>query len=133
MTLSRIAIVVAATGLSAAAPASGQPADPADLVAAQQAELRTIIRPQCPPPGAEEEIVVCGRRDDDRYRLPPQLVPGSVPAGARAGGEQRAAMAVNNQSCSPVGRDQQCTGGLNVIGIGLTIARAIGQAIANRD
>ena len=130
MTLSRIAIAIAAIGLASAMPAFAQPGDP---VAAQQAELRTILRPQCPPPGEEEEIVVCGRRDDDRYRLPPQLIPGSTPAGARAGGEQRAAMAVNDQRCSPVGRDQQCNGGLNVIGIAATIARAIGQAIANRD
>ena len=130
MTLSRIAIVIAATGAASAIPALAQAGDP---VAAQQAELRTILRPQCPPPGAEEEIVVCGRRAADHHRLPPQVVAGSTPAGAWAGGEQRAAMAVNDQRCSPVGRDQQCNGGLNVIGIAATIARAIGQAIANRD
>lgn len=133
MTLSRIAIAAAATGLAPGQPALAQPALSADPVAAQQAELRAVLRPRCLAPGEDEEIVVCGQRDDDRYRVPPPLVPGVRPAGARAGGEQRAAMAANDQSCTPIGRDQQCNGGLNVIGIGLTIARAIGQAIANRD
>jgi hypothetical protein len=105
-----------------------------DPVEAQRAELRAVIRPVCPRGGAEEEIVVCGRRDDsDRYRLAPQIVPVSTPAGARAGGEQRAAMAANDQRCSTVGRDQQCSGGLDVIGIGFTIARAVAQAIARGD
>ncbi len=133
MTLSRIAIVIAAIGLAPGAAASAQTAGAPDPVAAQQTELRTILRPQCPAPGESEEIVVCGQRDDDRYRVQPQFVPGSRPAGARAGGEQRAAMGVNDQRCSPIGRDQQCNGGLNVIGIGAAIARGIAQAIANRD
>ena len=104
-----------------------------DPVEAQRAEVRAIVRPECPRGGPDDEIVVCGRRDDQRYRVPTQFVPGSIPAGARAGGEQRAAMAANDQRCSPVGRDQQCNGGLDVIGIGFTIARAIGQALARRD
>lgn len=112
-------------------PAFSQAVD--DPVEAQRAELRAVIRPECPPPGADGDIVVCGRRDDQRFRIPPQIVPGSAPAGTRAGGEQRAAMAANDQRCTPVGRDQQCNGGLDVIGIGFTIARAIGQALARRD
>jgi len=133
MTLSRIAIACAATVLATGEPAASQIGPSVDPITAQQAELRALLRPQCPAPGEDEEIVVCGRRNDDRHRLPPQIVAGSVPAGARAGGEQRAAMAANDQRCTPIGRDQQCNGGLNVIGIGVTIARAIGQAIANRD
>jgi hypothetical protein len=122
-------LVLALLALPGAARA--QAAD--DPIEAQRAELRAVIRPECPPPGADEEIVVCGRRDDQRFRIPPQIVPGSAPAGTRAGGEQRAAMAANDQRCSTVGRDQQCSGGLDVIGIGFTIARAIGQALARRD
>lgn len=104
-----------------------------DPVEAQRAELRAVIRPECPPRGPDAEIVVCGRRDDQRYRLPPQIVPGSVPARDRTGGEQRAAMAANDQRCTPIGRDQQCAGGLDVIGIGFTVARAIGQALSRGD
>ena len=133
MTLSRNAIAFAALMIASGAPAAGQIGPSADPIAAQQAELRALLRPQCPAPGEDEEIVVCGHRDDDRHRLPPQIVPGSTPDGARAGGEQRAAMAANDQRCTPIGRDQQCNGGLNVIGIGVAIVRAVGQAIANRD
>jgi hypothetical protein len=104
-----------------------------DPIEAQRAELRAVVRPACPTPGAGEEIVVCGRRDDRRYRIAPQFVPGSTPARDRAGGEQHAAMAANSQRCTPVGRDQQCAGGLDVIGIGFTIARAVGQALTRGD
>ena len=51
----------------------------------------------------------------------------------RAGDAQLYAMEANNQRCSPVGRDQVCGGGLDVIGIGLAIMRGIAQAVANRD
>ena len=133
MTLSRRA-TAGAVLLIAGAPAAALPPPSAEaLLAAQQDRLRAVIRPACPRDAGGEEIVVCGRRDDQRYRVPPQIVPGSVPAGARAGGEQLAAMGANDQRCAPIGRDQRCNGGLNVIGIGLTIARAVAQALANRD
>jgi hypothetical protein len=51
----------------------------------------------------------------------------------RAGDAQRYAMEANNQRCSPVGRAQSCGGGFDVIAIGVTIARGIAQALANRD
>ena len=119
--------------LLAAAPAAALAQSVDTLVTAQQDGIRGVVRPHCERGPDPEEIVVCGTRDDERYRVPPQLVPGSIPAGARAGGEQRAALAGNDQRCTPVGRDQQCNGGLDVIGIGFTIARAIVQAIARRD
>ena len=132
MAKSRMAGTLIAALLAAApAPALAQSVD--TLVAAQQDGIRGVVRPRCERSPDPEEIVVCGTRDDERYRVPPQLVPGSIPAGARAGGEQRAALAANDQRCTPVGRNQQCNGGLDVIGIGFTIARAIVQAIARRD
>jgi hypothetical protein len=44
-----------------------------------------------------------------------------------------AALAIDTSRCTTVGRDSQCTSGLDVIGIGVAIARAIVQAAANRD
>lgn len=130
--MSRMApALVAALLLGRAPDAGAQP--PGDPVADQQREIRALLRPRCDRGEDPEEIVVCGTRDDDRYRVPPQVVPGSARPGERAGGAQRQAMAANDQRCTPVGRAQQCNGGLDVIGIGFTIARAVVEAIADRD
>ena len=92
------------------------------------------MRLDCPPAADDEEIIVCGSRaeDNDRHRLPlaAQPQPG---AADRAGGEQRAALAIDSSRCTTVGRDQSCGGGLDVIGIGFAVARAVAQALANRD
>ena len=114
-----------------AAPAGAQQtADQA--IAAQRSGLREALRLDCPPAADDEEIVVCGTRDEaSRQRLTP--VEQSRGAGDRAGGEQRAALAIDTSSCTAVGRDQQCSGGLDMIGIGFTIARAILRAVASPD
>ena len=132
MAKSRMAGTLIAALLAAVpAPARAQSVDA--LVATQRDSVSGVVRPRCERGPDPEEIVVCGTRDDERYRVPAQLVPGSIPARDRAGGEQLAALAANDQRCTPIGRDQQCNGGLDVIGIGFTIARAIVQAIARRD
>lgn len=132
MAKSRMAGTLIAALLAAVpAPTLAQSVD--TLVTSQRDSVRGIVRPRCERGPDPEEIIVCGTRDDERYRVPAQMVPGSIPAGARAGGEQLAAIAGNDQRCAPIGRDQQCNGGLDVIGIGFTIARAIVQALARRD
>ena len=119
--------------LSAAGPAGAQAADIDSLIQARRGELRTALRLDCPPAGDDGEIVVCGNVEEDRrYRVDPTVQ--ASPRGAdRAGGEQRAALAIDSSRCTAVGRDQRCTSGLDVIGIGFAIARAVGQALANRD
>ena len=83
------------------------------------------------PRSEGDEIVVCGSRDDERYRVPPsQRVAG---AASRAGGEQLEALAANPGACSTVGPHVRCAGGLDVLGIAFTIVRAIARARANRD
>ena len=126
-----------AAGLAATPPdaAAAQPAEVEQAIAQQQAGVRSLVRRDCRRPGAdrEEEIVVCGRREQDaRHRLP-LAVAGSPGPADRAGGEQLAAMRAGEDRCSPVGRAQRCNGGLDVIGIGFVIARAIAQARARRD
>ena len=105
---------------------------PAEAAARQQAQVRELVAQSCPP-GAGNEVVVCGRREPvQRYRAPlPELAATRTPE--RAGEEQLAAMAADAGRCSPAIRDQQCGGGLDMIGIGFTIARAVVQALANRD
>ena len=42
-------------------------------------------------------------------------------------------MDAGSERCSAVGRDQQCGGGFDMIGIGFAIVRGIAQALVNRD
>ena len=117
----------------AAAPAGAQPTTIEQLIERQRAEVEAAVRPACDRGSGEDEIVVCGAREDEgRYRVQPLAMPGESP-GRRAGGEQRAALAIDSSPCTAVGRDQRCNGGLDLIGIGFTIARAVAQALANRD
>ena len=114
------------------AAAHAQPGAAEEAIAGQQALVRSVVRPDCGP-AEGDEIVVCGRREEDaRHRLPLPVVGPPNPAD-RAGGEQLAAMNAGDDRCSPVGRDQQCSGGLDVIGIGFTIARVIAKAVAGDD
>ena len=77
-----------------------QSPDPQALIEAQRAQVRGMIRPRCNVD--PDEITVCGRRDDRGPRGPLPAIPyapepGAIRAGARAGGEQREAMA--NDQC----------------------------------
>ena len=119
-------------------PQPGTPEQPTivtadEAIAMDRARMLGVLDRECPP-ALNEEVVVCGRRQGfQRYRLPmadPALGRGT---GVRAGDAQLYAMEANNQRCSAVGRDQQCGGGFDLIGIGFTIARGIVQALANRD
>ncbi len=115
----------------AVAAAQGRTAE--DAAARQQAQVRDMVAQSCPPGGEGNDVVVCGRREPvQRYRAP---LPDIAAAGRhdRAGGEQLAEMNAGSERCSPAVRDQQCGGGLDMIGIGFTIARAVVQALANRD
>ena len=126
-------MVLAAALLVSAGPLPAQTASADALVERQRTELRAALRLDCPQSADEDEVIVCGTREpDQRERLAPIAPPSRGPA-HRAGGEQRAAMAAGSETCTTVGRDQRCNGGLDVIGIGFTIARAIGQALMNRD
>lgn len=79
----------------------------------------------CPPGQDPEEVVVCGRRDGpDPNRLPLPLERGSPRPSDLAGGEQLAAMNGGPGSCTPVGRNQRCSGGLSVIPIIVTAIKA---------
>ena len=131
MTKSRKALPLLA--LLAATPAVAQPVDAERLVEAQREALRASMRLDCPAAGENDEIVVCGSRDEDRDQRLPLPVPREPRAADRAAGEQRAALDIDSSRCTAVGRAQQCNGGLDMIGIGFAIARAIGAAIADPD
>ena len=120
---------------AAAWPAAGgaQAVSAAGAAARQQAQVRDMVAQSCPAGAEGSDVVVCGRREPvQRYRAP---LPNIAATGRhdRAGGEQLAEMTTGSERCSPAIRDQQCGGGLDMIGIGFAIARAAIQALANRD
>ncbi len=115
------AFAIAFLGL-AAAPATAQEITAEQAIDNFRNSIEAPIR-RCPEPGEGEDIVVCGNRaEESRYRAPLFATPDSGPA-ARAGGEQRAAMALNDDRCTPVGVAQQCSGGLPIIPIIVYIIR----------
>lgn len=105
-----------------------QSVDPQALVQAQQQRVRGMIRPSCRVSDDPEDIVVCGRRDDRGPRgalpaLPYAPEPGSIPDGARAGGEQRAAL--GNDRCIRLCHQPVQ---VNIIGIGAGgVSGAVGR------
>lgn len=70
MSRSAAAFLVAAL---AALPAAAAEPDPSDVILNRYAAL-TAAEPNCRGSRATDEIIVCGRRDADRYRVP-LLVP----------------------------------------------------------
>ena len=116
----------------AGAPAAAQSPIDYGLPPSPDPPLRTEIRLGCPGASSEDEIVVCGpREEDERFRVPPsERRPGPAD---RAGGEQMAALAEGPGRCSPIGPHVQCAGGVDVLAIVFGIARAIARARANRD
>jgi hypothetical protein len=125
MTKSRTALLalaaLAATPATAQLPAAGD-APPAFSV-------RDLVQRQCPAGG--DEIIVCGRRErPERYRLPLPAAAAPSPRD-QAGGEQRAALAIDTSRCTAVGRDQNC-GSVDFLGMGLMIVREIIAGLERR-
>ena len=105
-----------------------------EAIAMDRARLRNMVGTACPQGLLDSEIVVCGRREGiQRYRVPAADPVAGAAMRSRPGDAQLHAMEANDQRCSPVGRDQQCGGGLDLLGIGFMIVRGITQALLNRD
>lgn len=133
MTKSRIALLLAAAAAPAAAAAQSAPppATAEEAIAAGQAIVRQTLRPGCAE--GDEEIVVCGRRDDDqKHRLPLRVEP-TPRAADSAGGEQLAAIRTDTSRCTTVGQNQQCGGGLPVIPIALWLLESVVKAVEGED
>jgi hypothetical protein len=133
---------LAQTGLPQDSPPLPQPGTPdqptivtaEEAIAMNRARVHAILDTECPAGQLDDEVVVCGKRPGyQRYRVPMAAADFSPGARQRAGDAQLSAMAANDQGCSPVGRDNGCGGGIDLIGIGFAIVRGIAQALANRD
>ena len=106
----------------APAPAAAQQITADQAMANFRNSIDTPVR-RCPGPGSGEEVIVCAQRpEENRFRVPLYAAPDESPA-ARAGGEQRAALEQNDQRCTPIGRMQQCGGGLPIAAIAAYVIR----------
>lgn len=102
-----------------------------EAIAAGQAVVRHTLRPGCAE--GDEEIVVCGRRDEDGKHRLPLRVEAPPRAADQAGGEQMAAMKMDTSRCTAVGQNQQCGGGLPVIPIALWLLESVVKAVDGED
>lgn len=112
------------------------PAGAAEPLTAETAmeRYRMLVKPvavlNCPKTDDPEEIVVCGRpeRDPERMPLPP-------PPGERIRGEAMSAVEAmgERETCSTVGPNQNCGGGLPIIPIAIFAAKVAVHAIKGDD
>ena len=119
-----------------AAPTAAAAAEP---VTAEQAieRYRQTFEPvaeiDCPKPKSPDEIIVCGRTGaPEPYRLP---LPAEPLPGDRVFGEPVTAVAAmgSRETCSTVGPNQNCGGGLPIIPIVATLLKVAVKAIRHDD
>lgn len=115
---------------SLAFPAAAQPLSSEQAM--ENFRSKTMRPPGCADSGDTDDITVCGSRSQgSAYRLP--LV---EPApGARIRGEAASAVTVaeTRDTCSAVGRNQSCGGGLPIMGAVMLLARIIEKKVLNPD
>lgn len=116
-----IAAALTSAPLSAAPPASAE-----EALALQKSLLRSNLGLDCDRDSGE--IVVCGRQGPDPNRLP---LPVEPEPGARNAGEPAdpsAALALSAETCTTVGRNPRCSGGIPILGIALYIVQTVAKA-----
>ncbi len=125
--MAKLGLAISAASALAAAPVSAAPPASADeALARQQASLRSSLGLDCDR--GTGEIVVCGRQGPDPHRLPLPVPP---EPGARIAGEPADpsdALALSAEKCTPVGPNQQCSGGIPILGIALYIVQTVVKA-----
>lgn len=131
MTMSRmiaLALLAFWTATAGAAPQTAEQAMENYRLTFKPPEVREVRECARQP---DNDIVVCGRRDLPDQRLPLPLDP--VP-GERTAGEPPTALtaAGSRERCSTVGPNQECGGGLPLLGAALFVLRSA-AALASPD
>ena len=112
-------------GLPAAASAAPERSADEAMERYRRSFAQDIPTLECPR-GEDGEVVVCGRRasapDPNRLPLPIEAIPGQ-----RTKGEPLTAVEIagKRETCSTVGPNQNCGGGLPVLAIGIFIAKTV--------
>jgi hypothetical protein len=118
--------IAAAAALWATPALAAPPASADEALARQQSLLRAGLGLDCTRDAGE--IVVCGRQGSDPDRLP---LPVPREPGARRSGEPvdpSATLALSAETCTTVGRNPRCSGGLPILGIAVMIVKTVAEA-----
>lgn len=115
----------------AAFPAAAQPLSAEQALARQQSSLRSGLGIGCDRGSAQ--IVVCARQGPDPNRLP---LPVQPEPGDRRSGEPvdpSETLALSAQTCTTVGRNPRCSGGLPILAIAAMIAQTVVKAALKEE
>lgn len=107
MTMSRI--VVAATALCLTSPVSATPVD-----ALETYQKLTSVEPRCIRPADDREILVCGARRADRWRVPFIGYDAGDPRAESVEGERKRVSAAPKVPCGQGAIIADCGGGVGV-------------------
>jgi hypothetical protein len=125
--MAKLGLAIVAAALASVQASAAPPVSADEALARQQSALRSGLGLGCDR--AAGEIVVCGRQGPDPNRLPLPVPP---EPGARQGGEPvdpSETLALSDQKCTTVGRDQHCSGGIPILGIALWLAQTAVKAV----
>ncbi|HEX9966270.1 MAG TPA: hypothetical protein VGB04_14940 [Allosphingosinicella sp.] len=127
--MAKPALAIMAAALAAAPAPAAPPLSAEEALARQASSLRSGL-------GCDRgagEIVVCARQGHDPNRLP---LPVEPEPGARNAGEPPDpddSLALSAQKCTTVGPNQQCSGGLPILGIAIWAVQTAVKAIKERE
>lgn len=121
-----VAAMAIAAMIASAPAAAAPPATAEEALDRQKQSLRAGLALGCDREAGE--IVVCARPGPDPNRLPLPVEP--EPGDRRSGepADPAETLALSAQTCTTVGRNPRCNGGLPILGIALMIARTVAEA-----
>jgi hypothetical protein len=102
-------IVVAATALCLAIPISAKTPDPLETY-----QKLTSVEPRCTRPSSSQEILVCGARRADRWRVPYIGYDAGDPRGETVEGERKRISDGHRDPCGRRAIIADCGGGVGV-------------------
>jgi hypothetical protein len=102
-------IVVAATALCLAIPISAKTPDPPETY-----QKLTSVEPRCTRPSSSQEILVCGARRADRWRVPYIGYDAGDPRGETVEGERKRISDGHRDPCGRRAIIADCGGGVGV-------------------
>jgi hypothetical protein len=129
--MARLGLALIVATLVSPPAAAAPPLTAEEALARQQSSLRSGLGLDCDRSGAE--IVVCGRQGPDPNRLPLPVPP---EPGARVSGEPvdpKESLALSAQTCTTVGRNPRCNGGLPILAIAAMIVQTVVKAAAKDE
>lgn len=129
--MAKLGLAIAAAALLQVPAAAQPPLSAEQALARQQSSLRSGLGIGCDRGTAE--IVVCARQGPDPNRLP---LPVQPEPGDRRSGEPvdpSETLALSAQTCTTVGRNPRCSGGLPILAIAAMIVQTAVKAAVKEE